>query len=117
MPTTPKAIITFNCLVLGGGPRNVFSVEIDKTKNVYFLKALIRSENPIAFRDSDPDELIIWEAPGSLLCDCNDNAFKETIEGLDLQDEHSLFNLDGLSCIFSDLDPECLHVIVKAPGK
>ncbi|KAF8835266.1 hypothetical protein BDN67DRAFT_975522 [Paxillus ammoniavirescens] len=117
MPTTLEAIITLNCLVLGGGPRNVFSVEIDKTKTVYALKVLIKSENPITFRDSDANTLIIWEAPGSLLCDCNDNAFKETIEGLDLQDKHSLLPVNRLSRIFSDLDPECLHVIVKAPGK
>ncbi|KIJ12449.1 hypothetical protein PAXINDRAFT_39362, partial [Paxillus involutus ATCC 200175] len=105
---------TLNCLVLGSGPRNVFSIEIARTKNVSALKELIKSKNPIAFRDVDAANLVLWQAPESLRCE--DNAFKETIEGLNLQDDHSL-PVRILSRIFSDPDAECLHVIVKAPGK
>ncbi|KAF8836139.1 hypothetical protein BDN67DRAFT_974569 [Paxillus ammoniavirescens] len=115
MTTTPEAIITLNCLVLGGGPRNVFSVKIAPTENVSALKEVVRSKKPVAFRDADADELVLWEAPESLLCD--DNAFKEKIEGLNLQDDHSLFPVKPLPRAFSDPDPECLHVIVKAPDQ
>ncbi|KAF8833134.1 hypothetical protein BDN67DRAFT_825729 [Paxillus ammoniavirescens] len=88
MPNTPEVIITLNCLPLGGGSMNVSPIEMDKTETVGTLKELIKSNFPIAFRDVDADDLVLWEAPESLLC--NNNAFKETIEGLNLQDEKRL---------------------------
>ncbi|KIJ14751.1 hypothetical protein PAXINDRAFT_155885 [Paxillus involutus ATCC 200175] len=113
MPT--EATITLHCLVLGGGSKNVFPLKIDKTETVGALKELIKSKKPITFRDVEADTLVLWQAPESLRCS-DDDAFKEKIEGLDLQDERGLHAVKRLSHIFSDPDPECLHVIVKAPG-
>ncbi|KAF9230494.1 hypothetical protein BU15DRAFT_57182, partial [Melanogaster broomeanus] len=113
MPTIPESIITLNCFVLGENSSNVFPVKIDKTENVGTLKELIKSKKQIAFRDVDADALILWKAPESLLCD--DDAFQERIEALNLQDEKPLHPVKRLSRIFSDPDPEHLHIIVKAP--
>ncbi|KIJ13061.1 hypothetical protein PAXINDRAFT_100881 [Paxillus involutus ATCC 200175] len=117
MPTTLEATITLNCLVLGEDIRNVFPVEINETETVGALKELIKSERAIAFRDVDAYTLVLWKAPESLSCDGDNDAFKETIEGLDLQDERGLLPVRRLSHIFSDPHPECLHIIVKAPGE
>ncbi|KAF9234385.1 hypothetical protein BU15DRAFT_18022, partial [Melanogaster broomeanus] len=104
---------TLNCLVLGGKSRNVFPVEIASTKNIGVLKDLIKSKNQATFRDVDAHALILWKAPESLLCD--DDALPEMVEALNLQDEKSSHPVNRLSRIFSDPDPDHLHIIVKAP--
>ncbi|KIK77136.1 hypothetical protein PAXRUDRAFT_835096 [Paxillus rubicundulus Ve08.2h10] len=114
MSNALEAIINLNCLVLGGDSRNVFTIEIARGKNVSALKELIKDKNSIAFRDVDANTLTLWKVPKPLLCDCD--TFKETIEGLNLQDENCLLPVKTLSRIFSELEPEHLHVIVKAPA-
>ncbi|KIK75412.1 hypothetical protein PAXRUDRAFT_492504 [Paxillus rubicundulus Ve08.2h10] len=113
MPTAPEAIITLNCFVLGGDSWNIFCVDIDQTETVGTLKDLIKNQMPIAFRNVDANNLVLWKAPESLLCESN--TFKEMIDCLNLQDEKCLHPVKKLSRIFSYPESEYLHIIIKAP--
>jgi hypothetical protein len=52
--------IFLNCLVLGGGPGNIFAIEIASTKDVGALKEAIKDKKKHAFDSVDADSLKLW---------------------------------------------------------
>jgi hypothetical protein len=60
MPASESDILLLNCCILGE-ERNVFSVEISKTKPVSILKDLIKEKKKHTFRGIDADTLNLWK--------------------------------------------------------
>ena len=104
--------LSLNCLIHGEVPEKMFTVEIEKTKNVSILKKLIKEEKASRLEHVDASDLDLWMVDLRLA---------------ELGAEPVHVNLDTvsklspprkkLSFFFNhDIDDECLHIIAKAPG-
>lgn len=102
--------LKLNCWVLGGN--STFSVEIDRSEDVGGLKEAIKEKKKVAFDRIDADSLEVWNVSVPINEDTN---LEEQVKGLRLHEKKPLWTLKGLLKIFSDLDKETLHVVVKAP--
>jgi Crinkler effector protein N-terminal domain len=103
--------LNLNCWVLGEDSTRIFPVEIDRGKNVGALKKAIK-EVKVAFGPIDADSLVVWNVSIPIDEDANVEA---QVKNLRLHEKKPLWALKGLLKIFSDLDKEALHVVVKAP--
>jgi hypothetical protein len=99
--------LSLNCLVFGDEEDKVFTVEVEKTKNVSILKKLIKEEKAPHLDHVAASDLDLWM--------------------VDLGPGPVRVNLDNypklspprkkLSLVFDDtVDDQRLHIIVKAPG-
>ena len=75
----PTQLLSLNCFVLGDDVENVFTVEVDKTKNVSILKKLIKEEKSPIFNHIPANSLVLWKS--SIPFNRN---LKEDVETLDL---------------------------------
>ena len=104
--------LSLNCLIHGEVTEQMFTVEVEKTKNVSILKDLIKEKKAPHFDHIAASDLDIW------------------MVDLDLDELRAgpvHVNLDGykklspprrkLSSFFNlDIDDEHLHIIAKTPG-
>ena len=105
------AMISLNCLIHGEVPAKMFTVEVEKTKNVSILKKLIKEEKASRLEHVDASDLDLWMV--DLRLD-------------DLGAEQVLINLDTYQKLsphktlssFLDhiMDDDHLHIIAKTPG-
>lgn len=110
--STTTSTLALNCWVLGTQPDEVFTVEIQKDKNLSALKDAIKEKKQQALQFVDADKLKLWPVPTAILVDDN---FEETVNGLDLTrpPPRSLRPLAGLFA--ESLEPLNLHVVIKVP--
>jgi Crinkler effector protein N-terminal domain len=104
--------LNLNCWVLGEDSTRIFSVEIDRDKNVGGLKQAIKEKKVPAFDRIDADSLDVWNVSIPIGEDAN---LEAQVKNLRLHEKKPLWALEGLLKIFSDLEKETLHVVVKAP--
>jgi Crinkler effector protein N-terminal domain len=109
MATPP---LNLNCWVLGEDSTCIFSVEIDRGKNVGDLKKAIKEEKKVAFDRINANSLDVWNVSIPIDEDAN---LEAQVKNLRLHEKKLLWTLKGLLKIFSDLDKDTLHVVVKAP--
>ena len=104
--------LSLNCLIHGEVTEQMFTVEVEKTKNVTILKKLIKEEKASLLNHVDASDLQLWMVDLDL-------------DELGAEPVH--VNLDGykklspprrkLSSFFNlDIDDEHLHIIATAPG-
>ena len=104
--------LSLNCLVLGDKPERMFTVEVEKTKNVSILKKLIKEENAPHFNHVTASNLDLWMVDLHL-----DELGAEQVH-VNL-DTYSMLSPPGkkLSFFFNGtVDDENLHIIARAPG-
>ncbi|KAF8227713.1 hypothetical protein L208DRAFT_1295299 [Tricholoma matsutake] len=109
--------LNLNCWVLGEDSAHIFPVEIDCGKNVGGLKEAIKEKKKLVFDHITADSLDAWNVSIPIDEDAlPSNANLEAqVKNLRLHEKKPLWALKGLLKIFSDLDKETLHVVVKAP--
>ena len=105
-------LLELNCWVLGDDSARIFTVEIDRNKNVGALKEAIKGKKKAAFHDITAKSLEVWKV--SIPVD-EDTDLEGKANDLRIRERQSLWALKGLHRIFTDLDPYELHVIIKAP--
>jgi Crinkler effector protein N-terminal domain len=104
--------LNLNCWVLGEDSTRIFPVEIDPDKNVGGLKKAIKEKMKVAFDHIDANSLDIWNVSIPINEDAN---LEAQVKNLRLHEKKPLWTLKVLLKIFSDLNQEALHVVVKAP--
>jgi hypothetical protein len=114
--TTDLSIIamslSLNCLVLGDEPEKMFTLEVEKTKNVSILKDRIKEKNSNSFGNIDSKNIELWKFDLPL-----DELGEEPVHiNLDTCTKLSPSRLKLSSFFKGTVDDEHLHVIAKAPG-
>jgi hypothetical protein len=104
--------LNLNCWVLGEDSTRIFPVEIDRGKNVGGLKEAVKEKMKPAFDHITANSLDVWNVSIPMDEDAN---LEAQVMNLRLHEKKPLWALKGLLKIFSDLDKETLHVVVKAP--
>jgi hypothetical protein len=104
--------LNLNCWVLGEDSTRIFPVKIDRDENVGALKKAIKQEMKPAFDPITANSLDVWNVSIPIDEDAN---LEAQVKNLRLHEKKPLWALKGLLKIFSDLDKETLHVVVKAP--
>ena len=95
-------LLSLNCLILGDEPDRLFTVTIEKTKNVSVLKKLIKGEKPSRLKDIDASDLDLWRVSYQP----KDFSSKSPPAGPKLRPERLL------SEVFpSELDKKYIHVV------
>jgi hypothetical protein len=108
LPT--MSMLSLNCFVLGGDSPEVFTVEIQKTKNVSILKRLIKEEQSPRLNHVVASELTTWKV--SLPAD----AITPELTVDDIETCQELHSVKKISSIFSEaLVDEHVHILVQAP--
>src|SRR5262245_27583934 len=107
--------LELNCLVLGDDPSHVFLVKIADSESIGSLKKAIREEKKHAFQDVDADSLKLFRVSFPV----NDDLDATLTH---FQREHDAASVRYLSRpvtrlkgLFSDHEPEHIHVIVQSP--
>ena len=101
-------LLSLNCFVLGDDLKKVFTVEVQKDKNVSILKKLIKEEKACRLEHIDASDLDLWNV--SILF--NDDA-GERLENID--NLEPLKPLLSLSQAFPHVEENHLHVVVRPP--
>ena len=103
--------LSLNCLIHGEVQEKMFTVEIEKTKNVSILKKLIKEKKARHLNHVDASDLDLWMVDLRL-----DDLGAEPVH-VNLGTYPKLSARKKLSFLFNDLvDDERLHIIAKAPG-
>lgn len=103
--------LSLNCLVLGDDPEKAFNIEIHKNKSVSHLKDLIKEKRSSRLKDVDASDLDLWQV--SFHFDDLDSE----LANIDLSAHQKLSPpIKRLTTFFTDVEDDCLHVIVRAPG-
>jgi Crinkler effector protein N-terminal domain len=111
LPTMSEPTLSINCLLLGSGSSEVFTVEILKTKSVYFLKERIKEKLSPHLNDVDTSDLTIWKV--SLPADTISPAL--TVDGV--KESQSLLPWEEISSIFGEaLVDGYVHILVQPPS-
>lgn len=101
--------LTLFCLVDGEATSRAFSVDIDRTKSVDYLKKLVKLEKTPRFNDVAPDELILWRV--SIPDDNQVSARIDTLDG-----KEKLNNpRTRLSELFPEHPDDKTYIIVQRP--
>ena len=104
----PAQLLSLNCFVLGDHVDNVFTVEVEKTKNVSILKDRIKEKKSPIFDHIPSDSLVLWRS--SIPFNRN---LKEDVGTLNLVNDNSLPPVEILSNVFPTvLGKETIHIIV-----
>jgi hypothetical protein len=56
--------IRLNCVVVGDGAQQIFTVQIAHSQNIALLKDLIKEKNSHAFNGVDAKCLVLWKVCG-----------------------------------------------------
>ena len=105
-------LLNLNCWVLGEDSTRIFPVKIDSAENVGALKEAIKEKMKPNFNHITANSLVLWKVAIPIDEDAN---LETEVKNLRLHEEKPLWTTNGLLKIFSDLDKETLHVVVKAP--
>jgi hypothetical protein len=96
--------------VLNYDTSHIFLIEIAESKTVGALRKAIKHEKRPAFDYIPPDTLVLWKV--SIVVN---RSLTENISKLNFIDEGSLFPMEELSEVFSDLPyRKSLHIVVRA---
>jgi hypothetical protein len=104
--------LSLNCLIYGEVQERMFTVEVEKTKNVSILKKLIKEEKALCLDHVDASDLDLW------MVDLHLDKLGAGAVHVDL-DAYSKLSPPRmkLSSFFNGtVDDERLHIIAKAPG-
>ncbi|KAK2464093.1 hypothetical protein APHAL10511_003880 [Amanita phalloides] len=104
---TPEQLLSLNCFVLGDDPKESFTVEIAKNKNVNVLKKMIKEEKRSLFDHVDASKLDLFKV--SLPVDDN---FEEGIKNT-----HPLESLASLARLFPHVERDHIHIVVQGPAR
>ena len=103
--------LKLNCLVLGDEPRHIFSVRISSAENVSALRELVKEKKSPRFDNVPINSLVLWKVSVPV-----DENFQASLGRLSFVEEESLFPIERLSNIFSDLPVKRhLHIIIQHP--
>ena len=105
--------LSLNCLVLGDEPEKMFTVEVEKTKNVSILKDRIKEKNSSSFGNVDSKNIDLWMVD---LCLDKRKLGAELVHNLDTYPKLSPPRKKLSSFFNGTVDDERLHIIAKAPG-
>ncbi|KAK2459364.1 hypothetical protein APHAL10511_008622, partial [Amanita phalloides] len=100
-------LLSINCIVLGDDPKEGFTVEIAKNKNVSVLKDLIKEKKKPHFDNVAASKLILSQV--SLPMDDN---FEERIKNT-----HQLNSLASLAQLFPHVERDHIHIVVQGPAR
>jgi hypothetical protein len=106
------ATLKLNCWVLEDDPNRIFPVEVDPNDYVAGLREAIKKTKFPAFDYITADSLVVWNV--SIPID-EDTNLQEEVNNKRLDERIPLWSLKRLIKIFTDLDQDSLHVVVKAP--
>ncbi|KAG0202026.1 hypothetical protein BGX33_009960 [Mortierella sp. NVP41] len=107
-------VITVFCLQSGEAASHAFSVEIDPTKTVDYLRKLIKAEKTNDFSDIDADKLTLWRVTIPISDDNDDIPI--LLDNVINKDKKKLGPATRLSKVFpEDLPDESIHIIVQRP--
>ena len=99
--------LSLNCFVFGDEPDRVFTVRINKNKNVRILKDLIMEEKASHLNHVDASDLVLWKVDLSI------DDLKAGLADFELDPQST--PLKSL-LMFEDVRHQDIHVLVKAPG-
>ena len=109
---TAAMSLSLNCLIHGEVQEQMFTVEIEKTKNVSILKDLIKEKKASRLEHVDASDLVLWRFDHNL----DELGSKPVNVNLDTYSKLSPPRMK-LSFFFNGtLDDELLHIVAKAPG-
>jgi hypothetical protein len=101
----PTQLLSLNCFVLGDDLKKVFTVEVEKTKNVSILKKVIKEENAPRLDHVVAMDLDLFRV--SLPRDGDLDATLQSTQPLD--------SLLPLSDVFPHVEEDHLHILILAP--
>ena len=104
--------LSLNCLIHGEDAKKVFTVQAEKSKNVYILKELIKEKK--ALNHVDASDLELWGVDLRL-----DELGAEPVQVTNLDIYVKLSPpLKKVSFFFTGdhVDDDCLHIIAKVPA-
>ena len=104
----PTQLLSLNCFVLGDDLRKLFTVEVEKTKNVSIFKDLIKEKKASCLEHVDASDLNLWDV--SIPMDGDTDVKLKNIYNLE-----PLNALLRLSDVFLRVKESHLHVLVQAP--
>jgi hypothetical protein len=111
--STSTGTFALNCWVLGTQPDEVFTVEIQKDKNLSALKDAIKEKKKPALDHIPADKLKLWPVSTAIPVD---DDFEERINGLHLTKRNPPRSVRPLADHFVEpLEPLNLHVVIKVP--
>ena len=106
----PTQLLSLNCFVLGDDPKKMFTVEVEKTKNVSLLKKLIKEEKAPHLNHVSSSDLDLW----SVSIPTDDNAEVERLIK-HINNLEPLKPFLPLSFMFPRVEKSHLHILVQAP--
>ena len=106
------SMISLNCLIHGEVPEKMFTVEVEKTKNISILKERIKEKKASRLEHVDASELNLWMVDRHL----NELGAEPAHVNLDAYSKLSPPN-KKLSFFFNYImDDDHLHIIAETPG-
>ncbi|KAG1764488.1 hypothetical protein EV702DRAFT_982040 [Suillus placidus] len=100
-----------NCIVLGDDPRHVFEIKIAPTDSVSALQKVIKDAKKPEFDHVAADILKLWKVDLPV-----DDALKNTLESLELNELESPSSVKKLQKVFSEIpEDEHLHIVIQGP--
>ena len=103
----PTQLLSLNCFVLGDDLRKLFTVEVEKTKNVSILKDLIKEKKAPHLDHVAASDLDLW----NVSIPVGDDADKRLRSISNLQPLDAFLRLSE----FSPVEEGYLHILVQAP--
>ena len=109
-------LLEINCLVLSDEPRHIdiFPVKISTVGNVSALRELVKEKKSHTFQHLDAHYIVLWKVSLSADSD-SDSDLQGKLKDLVLDDKNQLMPLTGLAEVFSNINEEDLHVVIRAP--
>ena len=105
----PTQLLSLNCFVLGDDLKKVFTVEVEKTKNVSILKDQIKEKKASLLNHVDASDLNLWNI-SLAKDDVTNEKLKSTIDNLEPLDA-----LLRLSDVFPCVEESHLRILVQVP--
>ena len=104
--------LSLNCLIHGEVQEKMFTVEVEKTKNVSILKDLIKEKKASRLEHVDASDLDLWKVDLRL----DGLGAKPVNVDLNTCSKLSPPRMKLSSFFNGTLDDELLHIVAKAPG-
>ena len=106
--------ITIFCLVHGEPLANSFSVDIDKSKTISYLKELIKAKKTPEFDDVATDKLTLWRV--NIRDDDNDGIQQLVLKNNDITHVSEMLPTRKIEKYFPDTpSDEHVHVVIEKP--
>jgi hypothetical protein len=115
----PTQLLSLNCFVLGDDLNKVFTLEVEKTKNVSILKDRIKEKNSNSFGNVDSKNIELWKFDLPL-----DDDTKEMLKNINNLESlksarefgEELEPMVSVLTVFPDQPPlDRLHIVVRKP--